>query len=89
MDPLDIFPSADDVAADADKWRAGGESVRLVLTIDEAAERLGIGQTLMSALVRSGEVESVRIGRLRRIPTECLGEVVQRRRRSRHANPAA
>jgi excisionase family DNA binding protein len=57
-----------------------GGSVRLVLTIDEAAERLGIGHSLMYALVQSGEVESVRIGRLRRIPTECLAQYVQRLR---------
>jgi len=46
--------------------------VRLVLTVEEAAERLGIGRTLMYALVTSGEVESVRIGRLRRIPADAL-----------------
>lgn len=40
---------------------------RIVLTIEEAAECLGIGRTLMYALVTAGEVESVRIGRLRRI----------------------
>lgn len=89
MDPLEIFPNADGVAQDHDPHRQADGSIRLVLTIDEAAERLGIGQTLMSALVRSGEVESVRIGRLRRIPTECLAEYVQRLRGSRRGNPAA
>jgi excisionase family DNA binding protein len=47
-------------------------SLRLVLTIEEAAERLGIGRTLMYALVSAGEVESVRIGRLRRVPVDAL-----------------
>jgi excisionase family DNA binding protein len=51
--------------------------VRLVLTIEEAAERLGIGRTLMYALVSDGEVESVRIGRLRRIPADALVEYVR------------
>jgi excisionase family DNA binding protein len=46
--------------------------LRLVLTIEEAAERLGIGRTLMYALVSAGEVESVRIGRLRRVPVDAL-----------------
>jgi len=46
--------------------------VRIVLTVEEAAERLGIGRTLMYALVMAGEVESVHIGRLRRIPTDAL-----------------
>jgi excisionase family DNA binding protein len=48
------------------------EPVRLLLTIEESAERLGIGRTLMYALVSSGAVESVRIGRLVRVPAESL-----------------
>lgn len=55
-------------------------SLRLVLTIEEAAERLGIGRTLMYALVSAGEVESVRIGRLRRVPTDALDAYVLRLR---------
>ncbi|WP_326561683.1 helix-turn-helix domain-containing protein [Micromonospora sp. NBC_01796] len=49
---------------------------RVVLTIEEAAHRLGIGRTTMYALVMSGEVRSVTIGRLRRVPVGCLGEYV-------------
>lgn len=45
---------------------------RIVLTVEEAAELLGIGRTLMYALVAAGDVESVRIGRLRRIPRDAL-----------------
>ena len=54
--------------------------LRLVLTIEEAAERLGIGRTLMYALVSAGEVESVRIGRLRRVPIDALDAYVLRLR---------
>jgi excisionase family DNA binding protein len=54
--------------------------LRLVLTIEEAAERLGIGRTLMYALVSAREVESVRIGRLRRVPTDALDAYVLRLR---------
>jgi excisionase family DNA binding protein len=54
-----------------------GPPLRLILTIEEAAERLGIGRTLMYALVSAGEVESVRIGRLRRIPADALTTYVQ------------
>jgi excisionase family DNA binding protein len=56
---------------------------RLLLTIDEAAELLGIGRTKMVSLVSSGAVESVTIGRLRRIPAECLNEYVARLRATR------
>jgi excisionase family DNA binding protein len=47
-------------------------SPHLVMTVEEAAERLGIGRTLMYALVKSGAIESVCIGRLRRIPEDAL-----------------
>jgi len=40
---------------------------KLLLTVEEAAERLGIGRTLVFALLRNGELHSVQIGRLRRI----------------------
>ena len=50
--------------------------VRLVLTVEEAAECLGIGRTLMYALITAGEVESVRIGRLRRVPADALERYV-------------
>jgi len=55
-------------------------ALRIVLTVEEAADRLGIGRTLMYALVTAGEVESVRIGRLRRIPTDALDSYVLRLR---------
>jgi excisionase family DNA binding protein len=48
----------------------------LVLTIEDAAKRLGIGRTTMYALVMSGEIRSVTIGRLRRVPLRCLDEYV-------------
>ncbi|MES9606174.1 excisionase family DNA-binding protein [Actinomadura sp. NPDC000929] len=43
-----------------------------LLTVEEAAKRLRIGRTKMYALIASGEVESVTIGTLRRVPPECL-----------------
>lgn len=61
----------------------------LVLTIEQAAQRLGIGRTLMYALVSSGEVESVTIGRLRRIPADCIAEYVNRLRLQSTQLPAA
>jgi len=45
--------------------------------VEEAADRLGIGRTLMYALITAGEVESVRIGRLRRVPADALERYVK------------
>jgi excisionase family DNA binding protein len=56
------------------------ESVRL-LKVEEAAQRLAIARTSMFHLLATGEVESIRVGRLRRIPVECLEEYVGRLRR--------
>jgi excisionase family DNA binding protein len=50
---------------------------RVVLTIEEAAQRLGIGRTTMYALIKTGQIRTVTIGRLRRIPTFCLDEYVR------------
>jgi excisionase family DNA binding protein len=47
-----------------------------LLTVEEAADRLSIGRTLMYRLVSSGAVRSVTIGRLRRVPAECLEQYV-------------
>ncbi len=49
---------------------------RLLLTVDEAAERLGVGRTLMYELLGSGDIESVRLGRLRRIAPQALSNYV-------------
>ncbi|MBK7624164.1 MAG: helix-turn-helix domain-containing protein [Kineosporiaceae bacterium] len=45
---------------------------RLLLTIPQAAARLGVGRSTMYGLVLDGAVESVTIGRLRRIPADAL-----------------
>ncbi|GAA2138040.1 hypothetical protein GCM10009760_19030 [Kitasatospora kazusensis] len=44
----------------------------IALTVEEAARRLGVGRTTMYALVASGEIPSVTIGRLRRVPADAL-----------------
>jgi excisionase family DNA binding protein len=48
----------------------------LLLTVEEAAKRLRLGRTLVYRLISSGELESVKVGRLRRVPAACLPEYV-------------
>ena len=45
---------------------------RLLYTVEEAAQTLGLGRTKAYDLIKSGELASVRIGRSRRIPSEAL-----------------
>lgn len=54
---------------------------RILLTVEEAARRLGIGRTLAWRLVRDGELPSVRLGRLVRIPERALDDWLDRRLR--------
>jgi len=43
-----------------------------LLTVEEAARRLSLGRTTLYALLKDGQIMSVRIGRLRRIPADAL-----------------
>lgn len=74
-----------DPASAATQAVSGG---RLLLRIEEAAERLAIGRSLMYRLVLSGEVQSVPVGRLRRIPCGALTDYVERLRREAEAAAA-
>ena len=49
---------------------------RLLLTVEEAADCLGIGRTSMFDLIMSGTVPSVRIGKLRRVRPQELERYV-------------
>lgn len=51
---------------------------RVLLTVEEAAERLGIGRSMAYRLIRDGEIDSVQIGRLRRVPTSAVTEYAAR-----------
>ncbi len=68
--------------------RSATSSLPLVLTVEEAAQRLGVGRTVMYALVSSGAVESVRIGRLRRVPADALVTFVDELRATRTGGAA-
>lgn len=46
--------------------------VRILLTVEEAALALRIGRTRMFDLIAKGEIESVLIGRSRRVAVEAL-----------------
>lgn len=61
---------------------SGGQELegKLLLTVDEAAQRLGIGRSHAYIYVLRGEIESVKIGRSRRIPAEALDAFVERLR---------
>ncbi|MYT19986.1 excisionase family DNA-binding protein [Streptomyces sp. SID7760] len=61
----------------------------VLLTVEEAARRLRVGRTTCFHLIGSGQLESVPIGRLRRVPVAAVHEYVARLREARRTTPAA
>ena len=55
-------------------------SEQLLYTMEEAAAKLRCGRSRMFQLAASGEVETVSIGRSRRVPLEALEDYVARLR---------
>jgi len=51
---------------------------QVLLTVEEAAERLHIGKTKTYSLVKAGEIESILIGRLRRIHIDAINAYAAR-----------
>ncbi|MFF9688138.1 helix-turn-helix domain-containing protein [Streptomyces sp. NPDC014623] len=59
--------------------RPTGDTTLVALTVTEAARRIGIGRTKLYEYVSSGEIASVKIGSLRRIPAEAVNDFLARR----------
>jgi excisionase family DNA binding protein len=58
--------------------RPVGDATLVALTVEEAARRLGIGRTKLYEYVSAGEIASVKIGSLRRIPAEAVSDFLTR-----------
>jgi excisionase family DNA binding protein len=56
------------------KTGSGGE---VLMTVEQTARRLGVGRTLAWGLVKRGEIPSIRLGRLVRVPTSALEEWIR------------
>ncbi|WTK83190.1 helix-turn-helix domain-containing protein [Streptomyces sp. NBC_01511] len=51
---------------------------RILHPVGEVAEQLGVGLTTAKALIKTGELRSVKIGRSRRVPADALHDYVRR-----------
>jgi excisionase family DNA binding protein len=54
-------------------------SVRLLLTVPEVASALGVGRNAVYELVLTGQLASIKIGRLRRVPVGALETFINTR----------
>ncbi|MFJ2174589.1 excisionase family DNA-binding protein [Streptomyces sp. NPDC087851] len=61
------------------------DNTLVLLTVEEAARRLRIGRTTCFALIRAGELESIDIGRLRRVPADAPAAYLARRRAAKRS----
>ena len=52
---------------------------KILLTVPEAAQRLGLGRSFVYQLVMKGEIRSIKLGRARRIPVDALEQFVSAR----------
>ncbi|RZU22098.1 excisionase family DNA-binding protein [Streptomyces sp. BK239] len=73
--------------ATADTVRSAPRSAPapVLLTVEEAAVCLRIGRTTCFALIRSGELESLMVGGLRRVPADAPAAYLARRRAEQQA----
>ncbi len=59
------------------------QNEQLILTVEEVAQKLRIGRSLAWRLVQEGQIPSVRLGRLVRIPQRELDDWIHRHSRDR------
>jgi excisionase family DNA binding protein len=52
------------------------QTPRQVFSVEAAAELLSVSRTRMFALIKAGEMRSIRIGRLRRVPADAVADYV-------------
>ncbi|MFF4605762.1 helix-turn-helix domain-containing protein [Streptomyces sp. NPDC001339] len=68
---------------------SAGDPTLVGLTVAEAARRIGIGRTKLYEYIATGEIASVKIGSLRRIPAEAVSEFLARRMQAGDRRPKA
>lgn len=52
--------------------------MKVLLTVEEAAQAMSVGRTLMWELVMRLQIKSIKVGRTRRVPVVALQEFVMR-----------
>jgi excisionase family DNA binding protein len=61
---------------------------KLLLSVEEACEIVGVKRSKLYELLTSGEIESVKIGKSRRVPVGALTAYVERLRADARADEA-
>ncbi|MFC9742926.1 excisionase family DNA-binding protein [Streptomyces noursei] len=61
------------------------DTTLVLLRVEEAARRLQVGRTVCYRLINSGELESLMVGGLRRVPADAPAAYLARRRAEQRA----
>ena len=75
---LDYAPPTNSSSHSGSKQR-GHDEKALLITVDEAARLLGCGRSFAYNLVLSGELVTVKLGRLRRVPVGAVHQYIANR----------
>lgn len=75
---MELTPAPTDTATVQTAESRPESTLRVLLTVEQAAERLSISRTNMFKLIKAKHIESVRIGQLRRIPATAVDTFVRR-----------
>ena len=51
---------------------------KVLLTVSEAAERLGVGRSFLYGVIQRGGLPTVKLGRARRVPVSEIARYVER-----------
>ena len=62
---------------------------RILFSVSEAAGMMGLGRSLVYQLVMRGDLDSIKLGRARRIPAKALSEYIQRLQSEQNSEEAA
>ena len=52
--------------------------VKMLVTIDEAAQAMSVGRTLLYDLMMRKEIASIKVGRVRRVPLAAIDDYINR-----------
>lgn len=63
--------------------------LRLLYSVPEAAGLLGVGRTYMFRLLATGQVESIKVGKLRKIPRDALNHYIEQQRPGQAPNSSS
>ena len=75
---MDRTAPVPETAGDNRTGKGHASTPRVLLSVEEAAEQLSLSRTRLYALIKTGDIASVRVGRLRRVPADALLQFIAR-----------